>query len=51
MKKMVVLTYVTCKDEEEAGKIALMLVEKKLAACVNYFPCKSVFKWEASEVN
>jgi periplasmic divalent cation tolerance protein len=38
--------YVTAKDEEEARKIAQTLVQEKLAACVNYFPIKSIFWWK-----
>lgn len=38
--------YVVCSSKKEAEKIAVDLVRKRLAACVNYFPCRSVFKWE-----
>ncbi len=38
--------YVVCGSEKEATKIAVALVEERLAACVNYFPCRSVFKWK-----
>ena len=38
--------YVVCGSEKEAEKIAVALVEERLAACVNYFPCRSVFKWK-----
>jgi periplasmic divalent cation tolerance protein len=37
--------YITAKDESEARKIAQALVSEKLAACVNYFPIKSVYRW------
>ncbi|MFH1200262.1 MAG: divalent-cation tolerance protein CutA [Candidatus Micrarchaeota archaeon] len=37
---------IVCGSEKEAGKIASALVAARLAACVNYFPCKSVFSWK-----
>lgn len=43
---LVVMAYVVCRDEQEAERIGLALVEKRLAACVNFFPCKSIFKWK-----
>jgi periplasmic divalent cation tolerance protein len=38
--------YVTCKDRAEARKIALLVVKKRLAACANWFPVRSVYWWE-----
>ena len=38
--------YITAKDEDEARKIGETLVEEKLAACVNIFPVKSIYRWE-----
>jgi periplasmic divalent cation tolerance protein len=35
-----------CPDEEEAKKLGRVLVEEKLAACVNYFPIQSIFRWK-----
>ncbi len=52
--KIVVLT--TCESADEASQIARVLVEKKIAACVNILPgAKSVYRWkdkieEASEI-
>ncbi|RLE50521.1 MAG: divalent-cation tolerance protein CutA [Candidatus Methanomethylicota archaeon] len=44
---MVVL--ITTKDFEEAEKIAKMLVERKLVACVNIIPSvKSYFWWQGA---
>jgi periplasmic divalent cation tolerance protein len=37
--------YVTCKDRAEAKKIALLVVKKRLAACANWFPVRSVYWW------
>jgi periplasmic divalent cation tolerance protein len=44
-ESMVVL--VTCGSEEEATKIAISLVEERLAACVNIIsPVRSIYRWE-----
>ncbi len=41
------LIYVTAPDMAEAEKLATMLVEKRLAACVNILPkMKSVYRWQ-----
>ena len=40
------LIYITTGDEAEARKIGKTLVEEKLAACVNFRPIKSIFRWE-----
>ena len=47
--------YITCKDEAEARGIGRTLVDERLAACVNFFPIQSIFRWkgrieEAGEV-
>jgi len=41
-----IIVYVTHKDMKEAEKIASHLLQKKLIACVNYFPIKSSFWWK-----
>jgi periplasmic divalent cation tolerance protein len=38
--------YITAKDAEEANRIGLTLVQEKLAACVNYFPVRSIYRWQ-----
>ncbi|MEK7180760.1 MAG: divalent-cation tolerance protein CutA [Patescibacteria group bacterium] len=38
-----VFIYVTCKNHEEAVRIARQLVKKKAAGCVNIFPIQSVY--------
>jgi periplasmic divalent cation tolerance protein len=38
--------YATAGDIREAEKIGQCLVEEKLAACVNMFPIKSVYRWK-----
>lgn len=45
--KIVVLS--TCASEEEANRIALLLVERRLAACVNVIPqIRSVYRWKGA---
>jgi len=36
----------TFPDREAAKKIARLLVEKQLAACVQMFPIESVYRWK-----
>ncbi len=39
--------FVTCGSEEESLKIARILVEERLAACVNLVsPIRSIYRWE-----
>lgn len=40
-----VTAYVTAPPEN-ASEIAETLVEERLAACVNRFPCTSVYRWD-----
>ncbi|MDP2917622.1 MAG: divalent-cation tolerance protein CutA [Dehalococcoidia bacterium] len=47
--------YITAKDESEAREIGVKLVAEKLAACVNFFPVHSIYRWrgkieEAGEI-
>ena len=47
MKTLLVLT--NLPDREAAERLAGMLIEKKLAACVNILaPCRSVYRWKDS---
>ena len=41
-----VLAYITCKDEREAKHIAINLLRKRLIACANIFPIKSIYWWQ-----
>ncbi|MCL1829513.1 MAG: divalent-cation tolerance protein CutA [Oscillospiraceae bacterium] len=36
----------TCAEKEKARLLAEMLVEKRLAACVQMFPAESVYAWQ-----
>jgi len=40
------LIYITCKDEKEAVKISKYLLEKRLIACSNIFPIRSMYWWK-----
>ncbi len=42
-----IVVFVTCGSEEEAVKIANILVEEKLAACANIVSSiRSIYRWE-----
>ena len=43
-----VIAMVTCASEKEARRIARVLVERRLAACVNFFsvPVHSIYCWK-----
>ena len=38
--------YITFKNRKEAEKTAGILLEKRLIACANIFPVKSIFRWK-----
>jgi periplasmic divalent cation tolerance protein len=41
--------FMTAPDEETAAKIARVLVEERLAACVNIVPrVRSIYRWEGA---
>lgn len=41
-----IIVYVTVPDFDEGHKIAEVLLNKQLAACVNMYPIQSVFVWK-----
>ena len=45
------LMCITCKDGKEAEKISRHLLEKRLIACSNMFPIKSMYWWNGKIVN
>jgi periplasmic divalent cation tolerance protein len=40
--------YLTARDATEAKIISHTLVFEKLAACVNYFPIESIYRWKGN---
>lgn len=40
------VVFVTVGNENEGKKIARILVEEKLAGCVNLYPVTSVYRWQ-----
>jgi len=40
------IVYITCKDEEEAVKISKHLLDKRLIACSNMYPIRSMYRWQ-----
>ncbi len=45
--RKLIVCFVTCKDEDEAAKIAKALLKKKLCACVNIIKdIRSLYVWE-----
>jgi len=45
-RKNHIVILVTTGNEIEAKKIARVLVEEKLAGCVNFYPVTSVYRWQ-----
>ncbi|MBI3035331.1 divalent-cation tolerance protein CutA [Candidatus Woesearchaeota archaeon] len=45
------LVYITCRDKKEAKKISMHLLKKRLAACANIFPIKSMYWWKGKIVD
>ena len=43
-----VVVYITASSREEAAAIARALVEERLAACVNWTPIESVYRWQGA---
>jgi len=42
-----IITFCTCPDKDTAAKLARLLVENKLAACVNIVPNMiSIYSWQ-----
>lgn len=52
MASEIILTLITCPDEESASKIAKTLVENSIAACINIVSgVRSVYIWDGMLVN
>ena len=42
-----IVIYITAPNEEEGARIARVLVEERLAACVNIIrPVRSIYRWQ-----
>ena len=46
-----IVIYITHKNQEEAEKIVSHLLQKKLIACANFFPIKSMYWWKGNIEN
>ena len=46
-----IFVYITNKDEAEAKKVSEHLLKKRLAACTNIFPIKSMYWWNGKIEN
>lgn len=42
----VIIIYITCPNRTEAKRIGRVLVEKRLAGCVNIFPVEVIYWWQ-----
>lgn len=41
-----VFIYTTCATQEEAKSLAKLIIDKKLGACVDYWPINSIYNWQ-----
>ncbi len=41
-----VFIHTTCATIEEAETLSKLIIEKKMGACVHYWPIKSIYDWE-----
>jgi periplasmic divalent cation tolerance protein len=41
-----VFIYTTCKSTEEAERLGRIIISKKIAACVDYWPVSSCYNWQ-----
>ncbi len=46
-----VIIYSTFKNTEEAAKIGKLILDRKLASCVNIWPIQSMYYWEGKFEN
>ncbi|MCF2514411.1 divalent-cation tolerance protein CutA [Sphingomonas sp. G124] len=45
----IVTVYAVFADPAEAQRIGMIVVEEKLAACINILgPCRSIYRWEGA---
>lgn len=43
-----VFIYTTCKNMDEAKRLGSLIIEKKIGACVDFWPISSCFNWKGS---
>lgn len=48
MSQKIIQIKTSVASVEEAESLANTLVEKRLAACVQYFPIKSIYRWKGN---
>jgi periplasmic divalent cation tolerance protein len=41
-----VFIYTTCENEQEAERLAKLILDNKLGACVDYWAVNSMYHWE-----
>mgnify|MGYP001824824030 CR=1 FL=1 len=46
-----IAVYIPCKDDDEAGRVGAHLLEKKLVACANIWPIRSMYMWKGNLVD
>ncbi|MHA1685306.1 MAG: divalent-cation tolerance protein CutA [Candidatus Heimdallarchaeaceae archaeon] len=48
MQEETYIVHTTVADEDEAKKIASLIIDRRLSACVHYYPVKSIYIWEGA---
>jgi periplasmic divalent cation tolerance protein len=46
MKTKVMIVFSSAGSRDEAERIAKLLIEERLAGCVQYMPVSSIYKWK-----
>lgn len=41
-----IFLHTTCSTFEEAEKLGKLIIDKKMGACVHYWPIKSMYNWK-----
>jgi len=41
-----IAVYIPCRDEDEARRLSMHLLEKRLIACANIWPVNSLYMWK-----
>jgi periplasmic divalent cation tolerance protein len=47
MEKSIIQIQTTYNSEDEVRRIAMKLIESNLAACIQYFPITSLYRWKS----